>query len=118
MKNILILCLCFCLLSCINENPRVELFNNSDQTIDSVSIFVSTHCLPLIIKDIKSQEKKKGILYFCNDLTSDGSYGIEIYDKGKVVSQTGFGYYTNGKSLNRSFKITIGKLGDVIVEEK
>lgn len=118
MKNILIASLCFCLLSCINENPRVELFNNSDQTIDSVSIFVSTHCLPLIIRDIKSQEKKKETLYFCDHLTGDGSYGIEIYDKGKIVSRTGFGYYTNGKSLNSGFKITIGKLGGVIVEEK
>lgn len=103
--------------SCTKKNPKVEFINNTAIDIDSINLITSKLCPKLMFKNVKSNSKFEGNLMFCKELKWDGTYGIEIYKNGKVYDQRGFGYYSNGVSLNRGFIITYREKGYIVVKE-
>jgi hypothetical protein len=73
---------------------------------DSIKVF-STLNMPTIFKNIEPNKVVNGRIIFDKNNRTDGAYIIQIYKDGKIVRQNNFGYYTNGKSLNRLLKIVI-----------
>lgn len=105
-KNILIITL-ITLTACVNSNPKFTIKNNSGITLDSVSIATSNSLSPSTTSNLKNEEIFSGEIIFGNNLTGDGNYIIEIFNNDTLVRSKGFGYYTNGASLNASFDVTI-----------
>ena len=54
---------------------------------------------------------------FDKNKKGDGCYSILAYKKDSAVISQGFGYYTNGASLDREFNISIMK-DTIIVKSK
>lgn len=103
------------LFSC-SQVAEVRFTNENSAVLDSVIIYADKSCEPLVFRNVKKGDKKSGFIPFCNEIVGDGTYGIEIFKNGKVIYQGGFGYYSNGKSLNESFKIMYGEFGSLSVE--
>ncbi|MCG2612332.1 hypothetical protein LZZ90_12525 [Flavobacterium sp. SM15] len=113
-----IFCVFFLTIGCIKNSPEVVFENNNHQVVDSVKIYTRRDCKPLTLYNIKPKESKTGNIIFCRNNKSDGSYGIEIFRKGKIITTNGFGYYTNGGSINHSFQIHYGEFGSILVNSK
>lgn len=102
------------LISCIQDEPLVVLINESGEQYDSAQVF-STPNLPTTFNMLTTDDRRKGVILFDKTIQSDGTYGIKLYKGSEVVRSRYFGYYTNGGSLNKNFKITIER--DTIIVE-
>lgn len=94
--------------SCLKSNPNFVLHNRTNATLDSVSIGVSQRN-PSILLGVKPNEKLKGEIIFDSLIKNDGDYFIEIYNEIELIQRKRFGYYTNGKSLDYSFHLSVFK---------
>ena len=118
MKNFIFSIVFVCLLmGCGGNDTYVQLTSNNVDNIDSIKIYSSKVCPPLVFKNVKKGETVRGNLSFCKALKSDGSYGFEMFINGKLVQQRGFGDYSNGHSLNTAFEITIDSSGIVNIKD-
>lgn len=107
MKKVIILFITLStLISCLlRDDPIIKIKNNSDKTIDSIEVFAyPTH--KTIFKDIKPNKKVKGIIKLYGLSNNDGGYIIKTYSNNQMKQQ-GFGYFTNGGSLDYGFKAFI-----------
>lgn len=102
----LILAFLTVLMACVSDNPKVTISNNTKTNYDSIRVF-STPNAPTIFKNIGANQVLNGRILFDQNNTSDGAYTIQIYMNGKIARQKCFGYYTNGKSLNRFINVVI-----------
>ena len=95
----------FSLSSCIKNCPTFTVVNRSGAVIDSLTI----SNLEGYSKTFRSIEPG-AIVDGCIDMQGtppvDGSYGLYVYQEGKRVVK-GFGYYTNGASLDYHFGISV-----------
>ncbi len=105
MKRLIFIVL-MALMACVSNNPKVSILNNTKNNYDSIRVF-STPNTATIFKNIGPNEVINGQIFFDEKDFSDGAYSIQIYSYGKIVRQRCFGYYTNGKSLNRLIKVVI-----------
>jgi hypothetical protein len=94
------------IISCIQENPVITISNNTEINYDSIKVY-STPNFPTIFRNLGSKETMDGQILFDNKNTSDGAYTIQIYENGIIIRHESFGYYTNGRSLNRKIKVVI-----------
>ena len=105
------------LLSCLPRNePKIFIENKANITLDSIKIFTSSS-LPTVFYLIKNNEKVKGKVLFDKKNKGDGCYEIEVFQKDILINYQCFGYYTNGSSLNREFRMTIKK-DTIIINSK
>lgn len=108
-KTIIISLLTLNFLSCLPKSePDVVIVNNTNSSFDSIRVFAN-NSKPTTFFSLGENEKVKGKIEFDRKKKGDGSYSILAYNKGSVVRSQGFGYYTNGASLNYAFKIVIKK---------
>ncbi|MGV8090406.1 MAG: hypothetical protein AB2L24_00890 [Mangrovibacterium sp.] len=105
MKRLLFI-IPFALFACIPDNPGIEISNNTMVKYDSIKVF-STPNIPTIFKNVRPKDDLNARILFDKNNLSDGAYTIQIYKDGKIVRYKSFGYYTNGKSLNRKIKVVI-----------
>ena len=105
MKNLLYVFILF-LVACISDNPIISISNKSQATYDSIKVFTSINSQIVFMK-VKPKDVVKGKIVFDKKNTADGEYHVQLFLNGKMVIEKGFGYFTNGASLNRSFKIII-----------
>lgn len=112
-KIIIVLILISNLLSCLPKSePNVLIVNKTNMTFDSIRVFANDKN-PTTFYSLRENEKVKGRIVFDRNKKGDGTYSVLVYKNGNVINSQGFGYYTNGASLNYSFKIKIEK--DTIV---
>lgn len=105
--NIVLFCCLFLVYSCLpKKEPRVIIVNNTKITLDSVKVFANSNN-PTTFFSLKENEKVKGRIVFDRNKKGDGSYSILVYKKDSIFVSKGFGYYTNGASLNYRFDIKI-----------
>lgn len=110
MKNIVYIILILIFYSCQileNENGlEFSIENKSDFTIKNIK-FTTSEKLPVLnFKEIKPDGKVSNFLNMQNN-KHDGSYVLTFtQENGKTVSK-GFGYYTNGGSLDKRAKFVI-----------
>ncbi len=90
----------------LRDNPKLKVYNKSDSSIDSIYVYAVIED-KTIIKNINSGEKRFGTIFFEKVPNADGAYMVKVFNNGKVIKETGFGYYTNGASLDYGFKIEI-----------
>jgi len=109
MKKLLFIISLVTLTACVNSNPKFTIKNNSGTTLDSVSIATSNGLSPSTTSNLNNGETFSGEIIFGDNLIGDGNYIIEIFSNDTLVRSKGFGYYTNGASLNVSFDVTIFK---------
>jgi len=109
MKKITILFIVLStLISCLfRDNPIVKIKNSSNKTIDSIEIFAYTSH-KTVFKNVKPNERVKGIIELNNLSNNDGNYNIKVYSN-NLMKQQSFGYFTNGASLDYQFNIAIEK---------
>jgi len=116
-KSIIISILISNLLSCLPKNePDVLIVNKTNVTFDSIRVFANDKN-PTTFYSLRENEKVKGKIVFDKNKKGDGCYSILAYKKDSVVISQGFGYYTNGASLDREFNISIMK-DTIIVKSK
>ena len=107
MKRIIIVFVVLFLNSCLpKEKPHVVIKNKTKHTFDSIMVYTSIK-LPTVFYSVEPNSIVKGVFLFDKDKYGDGNYKIAIYRNGSLYQNKGFGYYTNGGSLNRRFKIII-----------
>lgn len=104
--KILIVFVLMAFMACTSNSPRITVTNKTVINFDSIKV-CSTLNMPTIFKNIEPNQTLNGRIAFDKNNTSDGAYFIQIYKDGKIVRQKYFGYYTNGKSLNRLIKVAI-----------
>ncbi len=115
-KYILVVLVLLLAIGCIRDNPKVKIINDSGVVIDSAEIF-ATSKNKLLFKDIEIGQKRQGTISFDKVPEIDGSYQVILYKKGRILLQRPFGYYTNGASLNYSFRIIV-EPDKIIIESK
>lgn len=103
-------------VSCIRQDPKITVYNNSGITYDSISVS-TIGGQSTVFRNVEGKSRSKGIIDFANTLGNDGCYTIEIYKNDSIIRRKNFGYYTNGASLNYSFKVNI-ESDTIIVSEK
>lgn len=102
----LIFVLSVLLFSCIKENPQIIIENDTQIKFDSIKVFTTPN-IPTIFRNVEPKFTLKGQINFDKTSLSDGGYTIQIFKDGKIYRQNNFGYYTNGRPLNRKFDIVI-----------
>ena len=105
MKKFIIL-FTIVVISCIGDNPKLTIRNETLINYDSIKVYSSEHT-PTVFKDFHPNTTRKGYVAFNKNNVGDGAYNIQIYNDGKLLKQMCFGYFTNGKSLNRLIYIEI-----------
>ena len=106
MKRICIfLVYCF-FISCVKDQPKIRIVNNSGMAYDSIHIFALEY-KKTVFKNIKPGDKMEGVIVFDDKNTGDGCYKLLLFKNEDLIKNECFGYYTNGKSLDRKFNITI-----------
>jgi len=109
MKYLILFVLTFSMFGCfIRDNPKVKVVNKSNLILDSVVVFAASN-EKTIFKKIKINEKQHGKISFKNIPNVDGGYMVQVYYNGFLIKERGFGYYTNGGSLDYGFDIIIEK---------
>ncbi len=109
MKNFILFFISLSFYGCIlSDNPKVKVVNKSNLLLDSIVVF-ATPSDKTIFKKIRINEKKYGTISFKNVPNTDGGYMIQTYKDGIIIKERGFGYYTNGGSLDYGFSIVIEK---------
>ncbi|OYU79267.1 MAG: hypothetical protein CFE23_14870 [Flavobacterium sp. BFFFF1] len=116
MKTIVLTLVALAFFSCTGKNPTVVLHSELPNHLDSVLVYASHSCGHAVFKNIGAGFTGSAVIPFCKALQSDGSYAIQCYSGGTIYAQKGFGYYTNGASLNNGFDITITKEGSIKVD--
>lgn len=117
MKNLITVIIIFISLnSCIRDNPKIKIQNKSSIILDSVLVYVTPEN-KTVFKNINISEIKRGIISFKNVPNTDGGYLVQVFKNGDLIKENGFGYYTNGKSLDYGFNITI-KNDTILVDYK
>ncbi len=107
MKNFSIIVLVLFLNSCLpKKTPHLVIENNTKYTFDSIMAYTTVK-LPTVFYSVEPNSIVKGVFLFDKDKQGDGNYKIAIYRNGSLFQNKGFGYYTNGASLNRKFNISI-----------
>lgn len=115
MKIVTFLLVILLLSSCvIRDNPIIKITNNSNSTIDSIEVFAFP-TNKTVFRNIKPNEKVKGIISFEGIPKQDGGTSLRVYNEGKVRSR-GLSYYTLGGSLDYGFKVSIEP--DTIIVKK
>lgn len=105
MKQICIFLVC-CFFSCIKDQPEIRIINNSDMAYDSIQVF-SSERMKTVFKNVKPGDRTNGMITFDDSNAGDGCYKLLLFKNGEIFKNECFGYYTNGKSLNRKFNIFI-----------
>lgn len=96
------------LTSCgYKRQPDLILLNNSSTSFEAIYTSTSGSTDSVNIGSLSVGKELKS-RFSIDDLdTSDGCYFIRaLGDDGRVITKC-FGYYTNGSSLNRGFKLII-----------
>jgi len=105
----------FLLTSClIDQNPKFKIVNYSDEQFDSIVLYTNHRSQTL--EKVFPESSHKGRLSFDPSTKGDGMYGIDLYQKDSIVRFQSWGYFTNGASLNYSFRIELFQDSIVIKE--
>ncbi|AMC10252.1 hypothetical protein Lupro_02835 [Lutibacter profundi] len=116
MKNLISIIVLASLIGCIRDNPKIKIQNKSSVKLDSVIVYATSQD-KTVFKNIEIREKKQGIISFKNVPKTDGGYLIQVFKDGNLIKENGFGYYTNGGSLNYGFNIMI-KNDTILIDYK
>lgn len=112
MKRHIFLLAALC-ISCSNS-AKFEVFNQSNVSVDSVTISNGTDLLKL--KEIRPGQSQIRILKFSTDTNGDGNYQAQVWIK-KTYLRSKFGYYNNGIPNGSKYDVSIKK-DTIIVNEK
>ena len=92
--------------SCNNYKNEVIVANKSNTNIDSLLVYGNPNCGPLKFYNVKIKTESKDCLKNCEANGGDGSFGIEIYMKGRKIAK-GCGYYSNGWAVFDEIRIEV-----------
>ncbi len=102
---ILILVISSCILP--RESPIVNIKNDTNETFSQIKVFSNSIDNPTEFHDVSPREIVKGKIKFKEEDKSDGGYLLFLFKSDSIYKKYGFGYYTNGASLDREFNIII-----------
>ena len=87
------------------DNPRITINNNTKETLTEIEFGIESAFIA-DVDSLAARESYASKIIFDESVKSDGSYFIK-YNVSGVQHIHSFGYFTNGKSMNRLITVDI-----------
>lgn len=92
--------------SCVSNEVSIIVENKSDKSINQINFGINGKSKSKSAL-FEPNETFNGKIIFDNDVVGDGNYFIELFFNDGSKKNKNFGYYTNGKPLNKSILLKV-----------